>query len=305
MKRVAWILSAVLLSARASESPSCRPAARKPPPAATVLDRVVVRWHAPETGGPAKPQFVFERELAFEARLESLADPDPELGPYHDRHVRAALDRHIAETLLATLPIVPPLEPRVVARRAETARGILEERVHGRPRLIEAAAAEGVGSDELDALLRRKARASLYLEKMMAPMLEPSDAELQTLWRTGSTPFKDQPFDQVKAPLSRWYVGQRLAHETEAYFQNARSRVTVSISRRARRSPRRPQRPVPRPLGCPGLRARRWKGPRGASRKRAPAPPLSGTASSAGGLSVRSDGPGAGRGPVSCGKKAA
>ena len=41
-------------------------------------------------------------------------------------------------------------------------------------------------------------------------------------------------WDQIKVPLSRWYVGQRLAHETEAYFQNARSRVTVSISRRVR-----------------------------------------------------------------------
>jgi hypothetical protein len=235
MKRIGWILSAVLVVARASaQTPEAPATPGRPPAAATLVDRVAVRWHAPETGGPAKPQFVFERELAFEARLESLADPDPEPGPYHDRHVRAALDRHVAESLLAALPIVPAPEPRVVARRAETARGILEERVHGRSRLLEAAAAEGIGSDELDALLRRKARASLYLEKMMAPMLEPSESELMTLWKTGSTPFKDQPFDQIKAPLSRWYVGQRLAHETEAYFQNARARVVVSISRRTR-----------------------------------------------------------------------
>ena len=235
MKRVAWVLSAVLFSARASAEPPRPPVPGPPAPAAprAVLDRVVVRWHAPETGGPAKPQFVFERELAFEARLESLADPDPELGPYHDRHVRAALDRHIAETLLATLPIVPPLEEEVIKRRAQTARGILEQRV-GPAKLREAAAAEGIGEGELDALLRRKARASFYVEKMIAPMLEPSEADLSTLWRTGATPFKGQPFDEIKAALSRWYVGQRLARETEAYFQNARARVTMSISRRAR-----------------------------------------------------------------------
>src|SRR5580704_19038105 len=171
MKRVAWILTAVLLSAsaRASAEPpkpagqaGGRPPDRPGAPAApkAVLDRVVVRWHAPETGGPAKPQFVFERELAFEARLESLADPDPEPGPYHERHVRAALDRHIAETLLAALPILPPPAPKAIAVRAEAARALLEQRVHGRAGLIEAAAAEGIGSDELDALLRRQARAS-------------------------------------------------------------------------------------------------------------------------------------------------
>src|SRR5277367_3800882 len=92
-------------------------------------------------------------ELAFEARLEALADPDPEGGPYHDRHVRAALDQHIAETLLAALPILDAIDPKVLAARAEAARRILEDRVHGRPKLIEAAAAEGIGSDELDALL--------------------------------------------------------------------------------------------------------------------------------------------------------
>jgi hypothetical protein len=235
MKRLARAVAALLLTASgavAAVLPAAPAAAEPPKSPPVVLDRVVVRWHAPETGGSRVPQFVFERELAFEARLESLADPDPEPGPYHDRHVRAALDRHIAETLLAALPVVPPIDPRVIARRAETARGILEAQVHGRPALLAAAAAEALGSDELDALLRRKARASLYLEKMTAPMLEPSDADLLTLWRSGATPFKDLPFDQAKAPLSRWYVGQRLAHETEAYFQNARARVTMSVSRR-------------------------------------------------------------------------
>jgi hypothetical protein len=203
-------------------------------PTSTLVDRVVVRWHAPETGGPSKPLFIFERELAFEARLESLADPDPEAGAYHDRHVRAALDRHIAETLLASLPVLPPPPSSVVAARMETARGILEQRVHGAAKLLEAAQAEGIGADEIVALYRREASASLYLDRMIAPMLEPTDLELQDLWRTGSTPFKDEPFPTIKPALVRWYVGQRLAQATEAYFQNARSRVVISVSRRPR-----------------------------------------------------------------------
>jgi len=231
MKRLGRSAAVVLVLATAPAARAEAPP--RPAGAVTILDRVAVRWHAPETGGPGKPQFIFERELAFEARLESLADPDPESGPYHDRHVRAALDRHIAETLLAALPVLPAPDPRTIAARAETARSILEQRVHGRAALIEAAVAEGLGSDELDALLRRQARASLYIDKMIAPMLEPSELELRDLWRTGSTPFKDQPFDQINTALSRWYVGQRLAQAIEAYFQNARSRVVISIARRA------------------------------------------------------------------------
>lgn len=196
-------------------------------PETTAVDRVVVRWYAPETGGVSKPQFVFARELAFEARIEALTDPDPDGTTYRDRHVRAALDRHIAETLLASLPSMPEPKPAEVALRAENARAILEQRVGGRDRLVEAAAAEGISSDELDAMLRRQAKASLYLDRMVAPMLEPTDLELLALHRTGQTPFSNRPFDDVKDRLKRWYVGVRLAQALDTYYQNARSRVTM------------------------------------------------------------------------------
>jgi hypothetical protein len=231
----AWLplLPALLAASSASAAPPPVPPAA-PAPAhdgALLLDRVVVRWHAPETGGVAKPQVIFERELAFEARIESLADPDQEPGAYHDRHVRAALDRHIAETLLASLPILPAPSTKEVADRAEGARAILEQRVHGRAHLIAAAAAEGMTSDELDALLRRQAKASLYLDRMIAPMLEPTELDLRDLLQTGATPFKGLPFEEVRPALARWYVGQRLSQALETYYQNARARVVVTIVR--------------------------------------------------------------------------
>jgi hypothetical protein len=223
-------LGAALLAGGAlADEPAATPSAR-----AVLLDRVVVRWFAPETGGAPKPQFIFQRELAFEARLEALTDPDPEPGPYRDRHVRAALDRHIAETLLASLAITPEPLPKDIASRAEAARAILEQRVHGRDRLIDAASKEGISSDELDALLRRQARASLYLDRMVAPLLQPSLAELRDLLRSGTTPFKDQPFDQVSQALGRWYVGQRLAQAVEAYYLNARARVVIAVVKKPR-----------------------------------------------------------------------
>jgi hypothetical protein len=201
------------------------------PGASPLVDRVVARWYAPETGGVEHPQFVFERELAFAARIEALADPDAEPGAYSDRHVRAALDRHIAETLLSHLPIVPAPLPREIAARAEAARGVLEQRTHGRARLAAAAAAEGISSDEIDTMLRRQARASLYLDRMVAPMLEPSELELRALLRSGSTPFSGQPFERVRPVLERWVVGQRVSQALEVFSQNARPRLTVTFVR--------------------------------------------------------------------------
>jgi len=223
-------LAAAVLSALIFTGSSGR--AEPPSAAATLLDRVVVRWSAPETGGPATPQFIFERELAFEARLEALADPEPDFGPYRDRHLRAALDRHIAETLLATLPVLPIPTPREVGQRAESARAILEQRVHGRDRLSTAVNAEGITSDELDAMLRRQARASLYLDRMVAPMLEPNRAELRDMHRAGATPFKDKPFEEAAPAIGRWYVGQRLNQAVETYYLNARARVSITVMRK-------------------------------------------------------------------------
>jgi hypothetical protein len=195
------------------------------------LDRVVVRFYAPETGGPASPRFVFERELAFEARLEALADPErgETNAPYLDRHVRAALERHVSEELLSQLPMDPEPTPAEVARRAESARDVLEQRVGGRDKLIAAAAAEGIDSGELDTVLRREARASLYLDRMVAPMLDPSDAELRELQRSGATPFRGRKFEDVLVPLRKWYVAQRLSAALATYYQNARSRVQMTF----------------------------------------------------------------------------
>jgi hypothetical protein len=231
----ALALLAAALTAPASTSADTPPAAAPPSsaPASPVrLDRAVIRWYAPETGGVGKPQFIFERELAFEARIEALSSPDGDPSPYNDRHVRAALDRHIAESLLSNLPILPSPSPKEIADRAEAARGILEQRASGRAALIAAAAAEGIGTDELDALLRRQARASLYLDRMVTPMLEPSEAELRALLRTQVTPFRDLPYEQVAPALRRWYLGQRLGQALETYYQSARSRVTVVLIRR-------------------------------------------------------------------------
>ena len=234
--RLAPRAAAAILAA--ASSLAAVPAAAQPrapaaaPPASVALDRVAVRWYAPETGGVARPQIIFERELAFEARVEALSSPDPEPSAFNDRHIRAALDRHIAEVLLSSLPILPAPAAKEIASRADIARGVLEQRVGGRARLLDAASAEGIGPPEIDALVRRQALASLYLDRMVAPMLEPSEAELRALLRTNATPFRDQPYADVAPALRRWYIGQRLSQALDAYYQHARARVTVILIRR-------------------------------------------------------------------------
>jgi hypothetical protein len=53
--------------------------------------------------------------------------------------------------------------------------------------------AESLDPGELDSLLVRRARASLYLDRMVATMLTPSDTELRIIHRTTRTPFSRSP----------------------------------------------------------------------------------------------------------------
>lgn len=199
--------------------------------APVALDRTAVRFDAPETGGTSHPQFIFERELAFEARIEALADSDraERRGAFLDRHLRSALERHIAEELLAHLPMDPEPERDEIARRVVAARAILEQRVGGAADLLNAARAEGLDTTEVDRLVVREARASLYLDRMVAPMLEPSEAELREVHRATSNPFRAQRFDEIAEPLRKWFVGQRLEAALGAFYQNARARVHMVI----------------------------------------------------------------------------
>ncbi|HEY5375613.1 MAG TPA: hypothetical protein VIK01_18165 [Polyangiaceae bacterium] len=196
------------------------------------VDRAVVRFASPETGGARHPRFVFERQLSFEARLEALSDSDRgALGdaPYRERHVTAALDRHIAETILGTLRIEPEPTPAELAHQAELAHRMLSDRAGGEDALDNARRAEGISEREFGRLLQQKARASLYLDRMVTPMLEPSLAELRSLHKSTSTPFADAPFDTIRPALLRWYVSRRLNAALSSFFENARSRIDMTV----------------------------------------------------------------------------
>jgi hypothetical protein len=197
-----------------------------------LLDRVAVRFTAPETGGITKPQFIFERELAFEARLEALTDGgfrQTSETPYLERHVRAALERHMAEVLLESLEVTPEPTPRDVELRVRSARLTLQQQLGGAEELDRASQAENISATEVAGLLRRRARASLYLDRMVATMLTPSDTELRIVHRTTRTPFSGAEYESVAPLLSRWYVAQRLNTAVRAFYEGARSRLSVTL----------------------------------------------------------------------------
>jgi len=195
-----------------------------------LLERAVVRFYAPETGGVQRPRFIYERTLAFEARVEALAAQDRSGDtPYKERHVSAALERHVSEVLLSSLRIEPELTEALLQRQVELARKVLGDRVGGEALLLEAQRAEGISNAELSSVLRRQARASLYLDRMVAPMLRPSDAELEAIQRSAPAALQNEPFARARPLLLRWYVSRRLSSAMASFFQEARSRVTITL----------------------------------------------------------------------------
>jgi hypothetical protein len=130
--------------------------------------------------------------------------------------------------LLEELPLDPPPRPAEIAERAAQARKALETRVGGLDRLEKAREKERLSADEVDALLRRTARASLYLDRMVAPLLDPTDIELREMHASGKTPFSGERFVDVVDKLRRWVLAQRMAAAVDEFWQNARSRIVIT-----------------------------------------------------------------------------
>lgn len=229
LNRRGWMLSlASLLTLVASTAQADE---KEPTEGGVVVDRAVARFSAPEGAGRERPYFVYERELAFEARLVALADSAhrSKSEAYRRHHLQAALERHVAETLLSALAIDPKPTPVQLVNQVQAAREMLIEQVGGAAHLFAAARAEGLGSLELRRFFRRRAQASLYLHVMVAPMLEPSTLELRRVHARGEGPFSDKPFDDAEPALRRWFVARSLRAAAQIYYQNARARLRLEF----------------------------------------------------------------------------
>ncbi len=203
------------------------------------LDRVAVRFFAPETGGADHPRFVLERSLAFQARLEAMADTAQGIGDgYQERDVRNALEHDVAEQVLATLgqkliddsPADKRPQPSEIDRVTKQVSSAQVERLGGRARIDAAAAAEQIAPSEVDAILARGGFAAWYLDRAVTPLLNPSDEQLREVHRTGANPFRGQPFDTIRDALARWFVIDRLRVAEQSFLQAARSRMKIVVT---------------------------------------------------------------------------
>lgn len=192
-----------------------------------LVDRVAVRFYAPETGGSSRPRFISERMLALEARFEALSDENPASAAYQERYLRAAMERHVAEEILATLMVEQGREPLDLQRQVEDWRAGLVQRIGGAEVLRAALTEEGIEDGELDLMLRRRVRAANYVDRSITPLLHPSEEQLREVYRTTSHPFKSMKYEDARTPLQRWFVAERLRIAETEFLQAARTRVKI------------------------------------------------------------------------------
>jgi hypothetical protein len=189
---------------------------------------VAVRFYAPETGGAVAPRFITERVLAFEARVATMTDEATRTGEEdRTRRVRSTLERHVVEEILATLNDSAKQTPGEDTRLARDVRADIEQRSGKENAIWIAAEEEGLGPEEVDAFFLRRARAAQYLDRSVTRFLRPSDEQLREVFRMGQHPFRDKPFEDVRGPLARWFVFERLVALESSFLQTARSRVTI------------------------------------------------------------------------------
>jgi hypothetical protein len=195
------------------------------------LDRVVVRFISPETGGAARPRFFTEREVAFFTRIEALLEQQSlEPNEYPERYVRAAVDRLVARTMLASLMIQRGVEPPDLPKQALEAKEELEARL-GPGGLADAMKKEGVEEEELLAFLRDQIRATYYVDRMISPILVVTEDALHETYRGMVHPFRKDKLEDVRAKLRRWIVTERLRAAEIEFLQGARARVKVTTVR--------------------------------------------------------------------------
>jgi hypothetical protein len=195
-----------------------------------LVDRVAVRFIAPETGGAATPRFLTEREIAFFSRVEAMTEgvPVEAVDAYPERYVRAATDRLVARQMLASLLVQRGSEPPELPRLALDARAELADRVGGPAVLDDAMQREGIEEPELLAFLRDQVRASWYIDRAITPIFAVTEDSLREAFRATIHPFRSLKFDDARLRLRRWLVTERMRAAELEFLQSARTRIKIA-----------------------------------------------------------------------------
>jgi hypothetical protein len=202
---------------------------------AKVLDRVVARFSDPESGQAAGAiRFVMMRELILDAWLVAFERAAPGTTPvgFDDKQLRVALERHIIDEVLSER-LGDTVSQAAIAKRADDARTALALTV-GTGRLEEAlsAASGGVpggGAVELASILRRRARAEIYLEIAISQPVEISEADLRAAFVKPPPALVGKSFDEGAPALRIYLRSARLREASQAYYQAVRGRLKLEI----------------------------------------------------------------------------
>lgn len=246
-------LAMVTFASMLATAASAGVAVAAPTVTVVVADRAVARFNDPEAGGnTAAQRFVMMRELVLEAWLIAYERTPSGTPSIDEKSLRLALDRHVIETVLGTRALPAVYEARIDkqladARLAAAVGAGGEVRFQG---LLNQALgrAESAATDpaELTTILRRRARAELYLEAAVGLAYEPSEADVATFygaqagklftrWRwdpKATAKEKPEPADLLSfesaAPKVRAHLRTtRLREGAQTYHQAVRSKLRL------------------------------------------------------------------------------
>ena len=194
-----------------------------------VVDRAVVRFYAPETGGVLHPRFVTARILAFETRMEAMVDNNA-VGFTLERYRRTALEHHMTEDMLASLALSDPqMAASETPELFSSARLMLVDYAKGEDALAKAMQESGIDEEDLTALCRRMVRAAVYIDRAVSPILTPREEELREAYRTASGLPHHVSFASARPFLERTLIYEHLRAAESAFYQAAHGRLNMVL----------------------------------------------------------------------------
>jgi hypothetical protein len=194
------------------------------PPASERLDGLVA-----VVGGLAPGPHVvaiFRSDVELRARLAVLRQRSlaVALNPLPDNILKASLAELLGEALIAVeaarLNLTPPSGAALAEERARLLDpGTQEATPRALLRVL------GVSERELDAWLERRAIVNGFLQANLEGTLEVSSGELERLFASEPHPFREQSFDEARAPFAAWLGQRRMEQAVQRWVLTLRQRT--------------------------------------------------------------------------------
>ncbi len=118
-------------------------------------------------------------------------------------------------------------EPDDTVLREERQR--LSRQAGGERTFREIVAALHVSSEEIDAIVARRAAVAAFLRAQLEEGLEPSDAEVEAFFNTGEHPFPGAELADVREPLRLLLRQERVTRELRRWVEVLRARAIVHL----------------------------------------------------------------------------